>query len=343
MLRTEDYLQFKSEEATGKFEMLVTSGHDRVFGEMVKAQQAEQRKKKEAAYRQKRAAEKKKAAEEAKKKKENEGGVSGEKEGEERKDAGDEKGGAKEETEAARKGGEKGEDDKGEALLTPGSNIKVKDGEEIKPVVAEGIAVQGDKAVIAIPVQDDKIGEKGDDEKHEVEVVAAAPGEGTKPEAVGQAAVQAANETKDVAGEVKGAKAEEDDERKARKPKEKDDRRPFDPMREVELLAKMVAAGQTPSGMGMEDVKLAFRALEAAAAGAKDDPKKDQKPVIWTWHDRCEMWRWKNFEAKLHEVGPGGWEERDWKVFADNRGCDEFDEDERWMEVVEQDVHDWSC
>ena len=229
-------------------------------------------------------------------------------------------------------------------------HVKVKEGDEVKQIQPEGIAISGDKAVIAIPVQAEKIGEKGEDGKHEVDVLAAAPGEGTDPKAAAEAAKAAAAEKgvavpHDKAKPKDGYNAPRKD-LKDGKIKRPEGEKPFDPMREAELLAKMVAAGQTPPGVGMEDVKLAFKALEAAAAGGKTDAggqKKEQTPVIWTWHDRCETWRWRNFEAKLHEVGPGGWEERDWKVFADDRGCEEFDEDEAWVEVVEQDVHDWSC
>lgn len=45
----------------------------------------------------------------------------------------------------------------------------------------------------------------------------------------------------------------------------------------------------------------------------------------------------------MHDVGLGGWEERDWKVFADDRGVPEFERDMESAEVEEEDVHDWSC
>jgi hypothetical protein len=56
-----------------------------------------------------------------------------------------------------------------------------------------------------------------------------------------------------------------------------------------------------------------------------------------------EKWRWKNFAAGCAVLQPGCWEERDWVVFADDRGCEEYEEDQIWAEVEEVDVHDWSC
>lgn len=331
MLRTEDILQWKPEENADKFEMLVTSGHDRVFGEMVKAQQAEERKKKEKEYRERKLAERKKAEEEHKRKKKEAEGKEDQKE-------------KKDEAEA------KKDEDETQVPPTPAtgdSNIKVKDGEEVAPPKdIQAVAVKGDKAVVAVPVKDDKLGDKSPETKHEVEPIAAAPGEATKPEAAEAAKAEVVKEVEVKEGKVvnkqeagvkdKDAKAKEHKEGKEAKLK-----KPFDPVREAELLAKMVASGQTPPGVGMEDIKLAFKALEAAtgAVGGKD--KKDV-PVIWTWHDRCEGWRWKNYEAGVHDVRPGGWEERDWKVFADDRGCEDFELEESWAEEEEVDVHDWS-
>lgn len=310
MLRTEDILQWKSEEAAQKFEMLVTSGHDRVFGEMVKAQQAEERKKKEKEYRERKMAERKKAEEEARKKKKA----------------------------AALNGGNDKLDDKPrvdevQEPGTPGSNVKVKDGEEVVADNVRAIAIGGDKVVLAVPVPQ-TVGDKAGGDKHETEPVIAVPGEATKPDVVEAAKVKAADEAEEKLEEGKDDKAEKD----------KNAKKPFDPIREAELLAKMVAAGQTPPGMGMEDIKLAIKALEAAAGSkdGKDKKAKEQQPYIWTWHDSCEKWRWRNYEQELHNIGPGGWEERDWKVFADDRGCDEFDLEEQWAEEEETDVHDWS-
>jgi len=65
--------------------------------------------------------------------------------------------------------------------------------------------------------------------------------------------------------------------------------------------------------------------------------------LIWTWGESCERWRWANWEAGVHDVGLGGWEERDWKVFADDRGVEEFEDDMGKAETLEEDVHDWSC
>lgn len=64
---------------------------------------------------------------------------------------------------------------------------------------------------------------------------------------------------------------------------------------------------------------------------------------MWTWAESCERWRWRNYDAGLPLVAEGGWEERDWKVFADGREVTDFERDMEVAEVVEVDVHDWSC
>jgi hypothetical protein len=325
MLRTEDILQWKPEESANKFEVLVTSGHDRVFGEMVKAQQAEERKKKERVFRERKLAERKKAEEEHRRKKK----AAAEKE----------KNGEK----VAKPEVVKEDKDVPPAPRAVGSDHEVKDGELVEPAKEiPTIAVKGDKAAIAVPVPGNKVDEKDQKDQHEVEVLAAAPGEATNPAAAAHAKAQAQADAKKA--DPKGDQAKNKDPKATKETREKDAKKPFDPMKEAELLAKMVASGQTPPGVGMEDIKLAFKALEAAAggAGSKDKDKKDT-PVIWTWHDSCERWRWKNYEAGLHNVGPGGWEERDWKVFADDRGCAEFDLEESWAEEDERDIFDWSC
>jgi hypothetical protein len=323
MLRTEDYLQWKSEEAANKFEMLVTSGHDRVFGEMVKAQQAEERKKRDKEYKERKLAEKRAAEKEAKEKKE--------------RGEGDKMNGVKE--------GAKQEKPTDAASESPRSDVKVRDGELVKPAQPQAAAAKGDKVVVAVPVKGEGHNRNADAEKHEVEAIAATPGDATKPEAAEKAKAQVAEEKDGAkAGPAHNAgKAPKAVEQKA-KPDAKA-KKALDAVREAQMLAKMVAEGQTPPGIGMEDINLAFKALEVAAGADEKvaaEAKKAQVPLIWTWHDPCERWRWRNYEAGLHEVGPGGWEERDWRVFADDRGCDDYEVEESWAEEDERDVHDWS-
>nr|XP_019042348.1 hypothetical protein I302_08950 [Kwoniella bestiolae CBS 10118]OCF21278.1 hypothetical protein I302_08950 [Kwoniella bestiolae CBS 10118] len=276
LLRTDMHINFKPAEKAGQFEVLVTSGHDRVFGEMVKAQR-------EREYRERKEREKKERLA-----KEKDKGKEGKKEDEKDK---------------AKKGeeGEEKNDDEDPSPGTPTSNVKLIDGEAIVPAAGDAVAIldkKDDKAIIAIPVdaKDQANGEDKDkDKKHEQEP-AIVPGPKPTP----------------VAGdEAKGEKGEED-----KKP------------------------------MNMDDIAKAFKALESSISKSVDlkdkEKEKDKVKLVWTWSERCETWRWKNFEMGLHNVGPGGWEERDWKVFADGREVWDFDDDEKVVEVEEEDIHDWS-
>jgi hypothetical protein len=356
MLRPETSLSWKTEEAANKFELLVTSGHDRVFGEMVKAKQAEERKKKDKEYRERKAAEKKKAEEEKKKAEE------------EKKKSRDAQADA---TASPKQGAEEAEPEAKD--VDPALKRKGEGEAEVKANDVEAVVVQGEKAVIAVGVPGSETKKQQAENKHEAEPIAGAPGEATKPGLADAVKAEAEAEVKAVDpkgvkeegnGRVENAKSDKGDGDKGKGDKGKDDKAdgghkknkvdaekhkprdgkpPFDPLREAELLAKMVAAGETPEGLDMEDVRLAFKALEAAAHASKDHrDKREQQPYIWTWHESCERWRWRNYEAGLHLVGPGGWEERDWKVFADGRGCDEFDLEESWAEEDERDIYDWS-
>ena len=368
MLRTDDTLQWKPETAANQFEILRTTSNDRIFGDMVKAQQAEERKKKEQAYRERKLTERKKAEEEARKAKAKE--AEGEKV--EKKDKDESNGKAKGVSDDAEmkkqeeKPKQSGSDTPGADTIeapppaTPTSIVKVKDGEEIKPPEnAAVIATKGEEAMVAVPVED-KVKDRDEKTKHEVEVVAVAPGQAVenndeaklengkvndKVKDEKEVKPTDAQEGKDLKGDKEGKNGQD----KAAKPKEA--KRPFDRMHEAELLAKMIkASGGGPDGpVTMDDIKLAFKALEMAtesgALNTHSDPtaKKDPGPLIWTWNDACERWRWKNYELGLHNITSGGWEERDWKEFADDRGYDEFEEDESWAELQEIDVHDWSC
>lgn len=437
MIRSEDMLDWKPEETANKFEVLVTNHHDRVFGEMVKAQMMEERKKKEDEYRKRKIKEKKEKEEaiargeipaddkdKEKKKGEKEG-----KEGKDEKDGRDGKDkdekkqdGKEDEAKKDEKKDKHEKEDKGDHEAkadkrepqdkaapaqpdSPGSNTKVRDGDEIHPAAA---LVDPQTGVAAVVVPVDAAAEELDEtNKHEVEAVVVGPDEakklraekaekgekGEKGEKIdtpgkgdkgdkGDKEQGGAKDKKDETGkkheedekdakdanirdgeDKPGADQKKDDKAKAKAKNDKKDNNknnPFDNMPEAEMLAKMIkASGGGPDGpLGMEDIKMAFKALEMAGHsipgslsgdkdGGKDGGEKTadgkKKPVIWTWHDSCERWRWKNYEVGLHEVGPGGWEERDWKEFADDRGCEDFMEDMAWEEKIEEDVHDWSC
>lgn len=109
---------------------------------------------------------------------------------------------------------------------------------------------------------------------------------------------------------------------------------------------------------GFDGANMATRALELAPgddvlatkpnntkSSAKDNKslvKKDRGPLFWTWTEKCEKWRWRNYDAGVHIIGPGGWEERDWQVFADGKKVEDWDIQQENIERQEIDVHDWS-
>lgn len=108
---------------------------------------------------------------------------------------------------------------------------------------------------------------------------------------------------------------------------------------------------------GFDGTNMATRVLELAStnevlatkpnnakSSAKDKSlvKKDPGPLFWTWTEKCEKWRWRNYDAGVHIIGPGGWEERDWQVFADGREVEHWDIQQENIEKQEIDVHDWS-
>ena len=312
MLRVESHLQWKTEEAVNTFEALKTSHNDRVFGEMVKAQQVADRKKKEQAYKERKLAERKKAEEEAEKAK-------------------------AEGQELDENAGNKGQEDS-KPLDSPRSDVKVKDGKplktgneaKVKQVANDAVMGENGDVIVAVPVDAGKKLDK--DGKHEAEVEAAAPKDNKK--AIG--AEKKADAQKEPAKNA-GKDGKHQHHQHAKPPKLS--------AADAKLLAEMLqASGGVPDSIAMEDIHLAFKAIEKAAEASKADEKNktDGGPLIWTWNESCEKWRWRNWEIGLQNVGPGGWEERDWKVFADGRGCEDFDEEERWAEEEETDVHDWS-
>jgi hypothetical protein len=235
MLRLKEWLEFKPQDSAGKFEVLVTSGHDRVFGEMVRAQRMERKKEEEMEYI------KKKRAQREKEKRE---GKEGEAEG--KKDDGKEKEGDAE------------KDDEKEKAKSDTSTKKVKDGVEINHDKEKKDPDEVDpdkdvKVLVAIPVPapvPDLVQNKYKDNaaeeldaKHDQEAVVAAPGEA--------AAAAEANAEKEGKEEMK--KGEDEKKKHAR-----------DPLRDAEKLAKMMAK---PGDLKMEDIQVALKVLEAAAGG----------------------------------------------------------------------------
>ena len=332
MLRVESHLQWKTEEAANSFELLKTSHNDRVFGEMVKAQQMEERKKREIAYRERKAAEKRKAEQEAKKAKV---------EGREPKD----------------KGGKKDDNPFTPVPDSPASNVAVKDGKPVKherhgefKEVGAGVEGKDGDVIVAVPVKEDKLDK---DAKHEPDLVAVPPkekggddkGKDKKDEEKGD------GNKKDV--DKKDGDKKDGDKKEGDKKDPKDAKKPHNhpagppklSAADAKLLKDMIHGAGMPDSLAMEDIHLAFKAIEKAAEQSKADERNKAAggPLIWTWQEPCEKWRWRNHEASLQNVDPGGWEERDWKVFADGRGCEDYDKEEEWAEQDEEDLHDWSC
>lgn len=263
-----------------------------MFGETVKAQQAEDRKRKEKEYK--------------------------ERKEEERK---------RKEKEELQKQQEIGAD---ETPVVPASNAKVLVGEPIVPIcVAEPAS---DKAIIATPdITPSNVNCKNKKIQAEQQVVH----HDVKHEA--EAEVVPRPKATDCIGN-KPSEVEEN------KPKEGD--------------AKALERAIEPNDAGgFDDTNMATRVLELAStnevlaikpnnakSSAKDKSlvKKDPGPLFWTWTEKCEKWRWRNYDAGVHIIGPGGWEERDWQVFADGREVEHWDIQQENIEKQEIDVHDWS-
>jgi hypothetical protein len=200
MLRLREWLEFKPEDSAGKFEVLVTTGHDRIFGDMVKQQRMEARKKEEIEYYKKKKAQKEKAEKEAKEKKE--AGGDGEK-------------------------GEPVEEDKEAKEKSDTSTKKVKDGVEVADKVKDANkhdhkAEEDDvKLMVAIPVKTDGVKDGDLDAKHDRVAVLAGPGE---------AAAAAKAEVKDKP-DNKGEKEVGEGEK---------DKKVRDPLGDAEKIAKMM-------------------------------------------------------------------------------------------------------
>ena len=292
---------------------------------------AEEKKKKDEEYAKKRAERKKREAEEAKEKEEGvieHGGEEAQRKKPDHKTL--------ELDEKREKAVEVKKDDKKVLLpgdATPGSNVKVKNGEVIEPptpVFNLGEVVEG--AIAKAKFEKDNVGFQEEDKQA-----------GQVAQADNGGAGNANDEKKPVAEQDngKGRDKEERDndkkhETKGKKvdpPKHQHEHDPSAGLAEAELLAKMMGLDG-----GIDELKLAFRAIEAAAKGVSAPTKQ----LLWTWKKSCEKWRWRSFEADVDDIAADGWEARDWVVFADGHTCEAYEKDQARMEVLERDVHDWS-
>lgn len=335
LLRIEADIEFKPDGTTDKFEALVTSANDRVFGKMVLAQAAAERKKKEKEYRDRKEREHR------------------ERKDKERKEKGDKEGNdAAEEAKQAKDGDEKirgkdgGKPDRAhDTAAHPHRAHKDKDAAVPGTHGAQIVHHTGDKAdvaIVAVPVKE-KVG-LGLDEKHEEEA------ELVGPKVEDLVAAQKKKDADAQADKEKHDKKADDDKAKKAaaaaaeaKRAQRHKEAAFDPVRDADLIVKML--GPEAANIPLADLKAAFAAMEEAAVEqkARAHMEKKEGPMIWVWHEKCERWRWRNFAAGCAVIEPGGWEERDWKVFADDRGMEVHHSEMEWAEVIEADIHDWSC
>lgn len=345
ILRKDADLDFKPEAVGEKFDVLVTSSNDRVWGPMVKAKQAEERKRKEKAYKERKERERKEAkAKEAK----------AAKEGKVSKDGKDEK----KEKEGKEEEGRKGQGGAGAIRDKAEKKAEIRKEKKPDPAAyaeaekAAGDAEQPDVKVVAVPAAEKA---KNLDEKHEAEpallnVVVADVTAGDKP----AAKEVAVGEAKKADGEKKPDAKNGVGEKAAARPRaaEKKPERPFDPEKDMSILVKIL--GPEVAELPLKDLQAAVAAVEkAAAAGASlgrrgstsgkggSTEKKDVGPLIWKWHERVESWRWKAYTVGCARLEPGCWEERDWKAFPDDKYCDAFEAKEQETEAAEVDIHDW--
>ncbi|WVO13944.1 hypothetical protein L204_101569 [Cryptococcus depauperatus] len=300
LLRLDFFITWKPEEYLNKgFEALITHANDRVFGQMVKAQLAEERKKKEKDYRERKERERRERHAKEEKDKDKKKVVVGMKEGK--------------------------DDETDETPGTPPSNVQVRNGKSIAgPPTPDN---SSDKAIIAVPVnkpiaaddKDDKNKAADRDAKHEADAELV-PGPKPQADDIAKGKDQPVFDEKDGRALVKALN-------------------PNGPIKknDIDLAMKALelAKDATLQGMSGNDVKAPAR----DKAGAKG---KDYGPMFWMWSQSCEKWRWKNYKSDVHVVTPGGWEERDWEMFADGRGVQEWEADQAKIEKEEVDVHDWS-
>jgi hypothetical protein len=371
------YVQYKPVGTTDKFEALVTTANDRVFGDMVKAQLAEDKKIKEREWRKRREIEKReaRAKEGAKEKKAHaDGNVRDEAAAKEDKTR--QKGAnvskdvekQKEQKQDQAQGADNAEGAVDEKGLTQGNagvklveaELKDNDGAKAKDDKADhkdGTVV----AVVAVPVTDVEakagavLSPDEKDQQHEAEpaLVAAAPPAEAKPKI---AEIKLEDDNMVGAG-PKGAKDIVDDAKDKDKTKKKEEIKASAKHRAAappgaalnrSLLVKML--GPEAANIPLAELNAALAAMEAAQAldkakaqaAAADAPKRDE-PVIWMWSESVERWRWKNYAAGCAAFEDGCWEERDWTVFADDGGCEKYEGEQEVREVEEVDLHDWSC
>ncbi|KAK8869727.1 hypothetical protein IAR55_000295 [Kwoniella newhampshirensis] len=259
-----------------------------------------------------------------------------------------------------------------EVPSTPRSDVKVLNGDPIVPhhTGADADAPANDNkekmGVVVVPAKESQ-GKKDLDAQHDQEaVLVSGPGPATGKDGKGvregdkaidgdadgqvakpgmediakafQALDKAVNDTAAAAAgpdkEVKEAEAEKESRKGKDETKQKENGND--------------EADDKNGGEDKEKAKLREREKEKQRQREKEKERErrhremENEPAVWIWSAKCEKWRWRNYESGLHDIRPGGWEERDWKVFADGREVWDYDADEEEAEKEEVDVHDWS-
>jgi hypothetical protein len=87
---------------------------------------------------------------------------------------------------------------------------------------------------------------------------------------------------------------------------------------EIEAAAKEIVEKEEQNAVEKAQAKSSGKplAMEDIAAAFSNKDEKVDGPLVWSWRDITERWRWLVYDARAHLMEAGGWEELDWKVFG---------------------------
>lgn len=115
---------------------------------------------------------------------------------------------------------------------------------------------------------------------------------------------------------------------------------------EVEAAAKEIVQKEEKDAVKQAEAKSTGKplAMEDIAAAFGNKEEKVDGPLIWGWRDITERWRWLVYDARAQFMEPGGWEERDWKVFGkpgvEGEGVEDVFEP-RIIDVASPESYEW--